>query len=94
MAQDTYGRSTRRFKKLAANLRAQRLPCWLCGQEIDYTAPPGDPRGFSVEHVWPRGKYRHLAEDPANLRAAHLGCNDAKGEVVEEPGLGPASTQW
>lgn len=88
------GRKGRRWNRLRANLRMQRRPCWLCGQRIDYTAPAGDPNSFSADHMHPLSTHPHLAEDPANLQAAHLACNVARGTREPRPGLGDGSPQW
>lgn len=53
-------------------------PCCLCGQPIDYDAPPCTTWAPSVEHHQARSKGGHLT-DPANLGAAHFGCNSARG---------------
>jgi 5-methylcytosine-specific restriction endonuclease McrA len=91
---DYTGRSTRNFRRLALNLRSQRLPCSLCGQPIDYTAEPGTPNSFTVDHVKPRSTHPHLAEDPANLRAAHHRCNTGRGTKTPAPGIGSTSEAW
>lgn len=92
-------RSSRRFKKLAANLRAQQHPCYLCGHPIDYQLEWPDPGSFSVEHIKPWSTHPELREDPTNLAAAHLGCNTAKGNSVRvqtrlDQQLGERSRAW
>jgi 5-methylcytosine-specific restriction endonuclease McrA len=88
------GRTTRRMRRLAADLRARRSPCWLCGQPINYSLPPSDPASFSVDHVEPLSKRPDLAEEPTNLRAAHSRCNKARGNRDPKPGLGSTSANW
>lgn len=95
----TAGRSGRRWRRLVAEVRARRAPCCRCGQPIDYTitydpeAP--DPACFSVDHFpLPLSTHPHLAEDPGNLAAAHLGCNVSAGNRTPKPGLGETSTDW
>lgn len=89
------GRSTRRWKTLAANLRASRHPCWLCGQPINYNAAdPNDDDAFSVDHVRPLSLYAAGAEDPSNLRASHQRCNKRRGNNEPSPNIGSTSESW
>ena len=94
MATNGSGRTSRNFRKLAANLKAQRRPCCLCGQAIDYTLHHLDPDSFTVEHVKPRSTHPHLAEDPGNLDAAHKRCNSSRGNREAKPALGATSRDW
>lgn len=96
---DANGRSTRRFRRLAANLRAQRRPCCVCRQPIDYQLQWPDPGSFPVEHLKPWSTHPHLREDPANLDAAHLGCNSSRGQRTRQQAnldrdLGQRSRDW
>jgi 5-methylcytosine-specific restriction endonuclease McrA len=61
------------------------LPCWLCGHEIDYDAEPGTPWSFSVDHAMPL-KAGGDPLDWENFRAAHLRCNQRKGDRLHRPG--------
>lgn len=88
------GRHTRRYRRLKADLRQLRLPCYLCGQSIDYEAKAPHPDSFTVEHVKPRVSHMELAEDPGNLRAAHFNCNNSKGTGDADSGLGFTSRDW
>lgn len=87
-------RSTRRLQRLRADQRAKRLPCWLCGQPIDYDLPDDDPSAFSLDHAKPWSLFPELREDPGNLRSAHLRCNKARGNREPTPGLGLRSREW
>lgn len=87
------GRSTRRWRRLKAEVKARRGPCFLCHQPIDYTLEWPDSGSFSVEHIRSWHDYPHLREDPANLAAAHLGCNSAKQDR-EVPSIGETSEDW
>lgn len=89
-----HGRTTRTFRRLRANLRRQGRPCSICHQPIDYGARWPDPESFTVEHVKPLSTHPHLAEDPGNLDAAHLGCNSARGNRRPPPPLGQTSSTW
>jgi 5-methylcytosine-specific restriction endonuclease McrA len=71
-------RNGRRYRDLCAWLRAQQLPCWLCGRDIDYQADPRSGESFTLDHAVPLSKGGVLL-DPANVRAAHRRCNSARG---------------
>lgn len=90
----TAGRTTHTFRRLAATLRSEQRPCWLCGQDIDYEAERDDPDSFTVDHIHPLSTHPHLAEDYANLAAAHKRCNSARGNKAPRPGLGLRSREW
>lgn len=87
-------RNTRRQKRIIAELRARRDPCWLCGQAIDYDAPAGDPDAFQADHVKSWSKHPELREDPANFRASHQLCNQKRGNGEAPAGLGLLSRDW
>lgn len=82
------------MRRLRTEQRAKRLPCWLCGQPIDYTLYSDDPSAFSVDHVHPWSTHPELREDPGNLRSAHLHCNKSRGNRAPNPGLGLRSREW
>lgn len=95
----TYGRSTRRYKRLKAEFRAgcERVsaPCWLCGMVIDYAAKVGEPDAFNLDHMLPVHTHPELAEDPANFRPSHENCNKSKGtKDARGIGLGQRSRDW
>ncbi|TPX00978.1 HNH endonuclease [Schumannella luteola] len=72
-----------------------RLPCWLCGQPIDYDLQWPDPGSFSVDHVVPHSRSPELREDPGNLRSSHLLCNQKRGDRGDgPPALGLLSERW
>lgn len=91
-------RSSRRYRKLVANLRAQRRPCCICGDPIDYSLEYPHKRSFSAQHKKAFSTHPHLREDPANLDAAHLDCNRGNPSAEEPPfvakPLGAPSRQW
>ena len=89
---DTHGRSTRRFKAMAAEVRSWRQPCCYCGQPIAYDVHHNLPRAFTVAHWLPVKTHPHLAEVWSNIRgAAHRACNSSAGTSNEPPGLGLTS---
>lgn len=89
------GRKGRRWERLRAQVKARRGPCCRCGQRIDYTLAWPHPDSFSVDHYpHPRITHPQLAEDPANLAAAHLRCNQSAGDRGVKPALGTTARQW
>jgi 5-methylcytosine-specific restriction endonuclease McrA len=88
------GRKGSRWRRLHAGQKAKRLGCWLCSQPIDYQLDWPDPQSFSVDHAQPLSTHPHLAEDPGNLRSAHLSCNSSRGAKAPRPALGVTSRDW
>lgn len=74
-----HGRDGHRVREARRRQRSKGLPCYLCGQPIDYSAGPDDPLAFNLEHVIPLSVAPELALDPSNHRSAHRRCNRAKG---------------
>lgn len=72
---DEWTKNSAARRRLSAMVRRRREPCRICGEDIDYSLPAGNPRSFSVEHIKPRHLYPELTFDLANLAAAHLECN-------------------
>lgn len=62
-----------------------------CGEPIDWTLAWPDPMSRSMDHVHELQDGGDLT-DPANLRAAHLGCNASKGaaRMHQRKGAGQA----
>lgn len=79
-------RQTHRWRAIVADLRARKLPCWRCGQPIDYDAARFAPDGFEADHLYPVSTHSHLAPDPANARASHLRCNRFRGNAAPTGG--------
>ncbi len=96
MSGEYRGRSTRRWRKLRANLKAEHRPCDICKMPINYEADAGHPDSFQADHRLPLSRYPHLAEDPANLRATHRRCNANKHDSLKDPipKLGSTSRDW
>ena len=64
-----------------AAVRAQRGPCGICNQPIDYSLRTPHPDSFEVDHIIPRNRGGTDALD--NKQAAHRRCNRAKSDRVE-----------
>ena len=56
--------------------------CWLCGNDVDPSAPRGSGWAGSVDHVVPRA--RGGGNEPGNLRLAHRSCNSRRGSHLPE----------
>jgi hypothetical protein len=84
----SYGRSTAKIRSLKKQMRAERMPCYICRLPINYEAKQNEPDSFELEHILPMKTHPHLAEDPANLGPSHSSCNRSKGarDVVFELG--------
>ena len=90
---------TRRFNKLRSQFydrcRRKRLPCWLCGQPIDYDVDPGTtPDSLTLDHRIPVSKRPDLQEDPGNFEPAHLSCNTRRGDADPHQSIGMLSRKW
>ena len=71
-------------RKLRRWLKAQGLPCHLCGRPIDYDLPARDPWAFEVDEIRPVSLGGD-PYDPANVAPAHRICNQRRGNrAVEE----------
>lgn len=93
------GRRTRNFVKLRAAFKEEcangHAVCHLCGQPIDYNADPAkSDDAFNLDHFFPVSLRPDLAEDPANFRPSHRGCNDDRGNDMVQPTLGIPSRVW
>ena len=66
-------------------LRAQGLPCHICGMPIDYSLPPGDPMSFEVDEIVPVSRGGSPL-DRDNVAPAHRLCNQRRGnKPVDAP---------
>lgn len=65
-------------REVRAWLRAQCLPCHICGRPIDYSLPAGDPMSFEVDEIVPVSKGGSPI-DRGNVAAAHRICNERRG---------------
>lgn len=86
-------------RKLRLRLKAERRPCHICGQPIDYDLPAGDPMSFEVDELVPVSRYwlggyataQQCALDYANVDAAHRICNQRRGNRAVGAGGGSPS---
>jgi 5-methylcytosine-specific restriction endonuclease McrA len=85
---------TNDVNRLRADASAQRRPCWLCGQPIDYTLRKPDPNAFTLDHVKPVSTHPHLEHDPTNHAPAHASCNYRRQDKDPKPTLGATSRRW
>lgn len=65
-------------RKVRAWLKAQALPCHLCGRTIDYSLPSGHPMSFEVDEIVPVSKGGSPI-DRSNVAPAHRICNERRG---------------
>lgn len=65
-------------RKVRAWLKAQTLPCAICGRPIDYSLPAGDPMSFEVDEIVPVSRGGSPI-DRANVQPAHRICNQRRG---------------
>ena len=89
-------------RKNRARLKAQGLPCYLCGRPIHYDEPSDHdhPWSFVIDEAIPVSRWKEfgypspeaVANDYTNLRAAHYICNLQKsnrtpGEVKSKQNI-------
>jgi hypothetical protein len=89
------------YRTLRAKFRvhclAQRAPCGICGEPIDYGLKHGDPRAWELDHIESVARRPDLAlAIPANAQASHALCNRRKALAEEETDdwLGTPSENW
>jgi 5-methylcytosine-specific restriction endonuclease McrA len=75
-------RNGRPYRELCAWLRAQGLPCWICGHNIGYELDAKHPMSFTLDHEQPLSKGGALL-DRENARPAHRSCNSSRGNRTE-----------
>lgn len=69
------------YRKARAKLLASATHCALCGQPLDHAAPARSRWSPTADHIVPLSQGGSLTA-PSNLRAAHYGCNSARGNGV------------
>lgn len=80
MAARTAGRKGRPFRKAQAQVYAEETHCYFGDGHVDQAlANYRSSRARSVHHLIPPDIAPELANDRANMRLAHLGCNAKHG---------------
>lgn len=78
-------RSGRPRLRATRALRAQHLPCYWCGNPIDYTLDSErHPLAFTCDELIPISR-GGSALDPTNFVAAHRVCNGSRGVKPDTP---------
>jgi hypothetical protein len=89
------GENSRLWREIAKRQRAKGLPCFHCGQPIDYSLKWPDPGSFSADHLKPYVTNAELRYDPGNVVSSHLRCNQTKGASSHySAGLGNLSEKF
>lgn len=70
-----WSKTKREFK---ARCKAARLPCHLCHQPINYSAPPLTKDAFEVDHILPVKQRPDLEYVASNLAPSHSSCNRSR----------------
>lgn len=76
-------RSSAQWKRIRAEILDESDICWICKH----------PGANSIDHVIPV-KLGGAMFDPANLRPAHLRCNQKKGVKPGAQLRNPTSRRW
>lgn len=87
------GRGGRPYRRVREQVLAGAVLCWLCGEPLVYGLSPYHPMSPSYDHAIPLSKGGDPL-DPANGRAAHFGCNSAKGNREPQPLGDHHSEEW
>lgn len=70
-------------RKVRSWLKAQGLPCALCGRPIDYSLPARDPWSFEVDEIVPVS-LGGSPYDKGNVQPAHRICNEKRSNMTME----------
>jgi HNH endonuclease len=73
--------------RFLATCKARRAPCWICGGEIDYSAPPNTSQAFEVDHIVPVStpQGQRTAYDVTGWRPSHCSCNRSRQAKQHTP---------
>lgn len=100
MATRTRAQNGNARRKVMSWLKAQQMPCHICGLPIDYTIQdPHDPRHFECDELLPVSR-GGSATDKGNVGAAHRYCNEWRGNrmswspTAAREGLAAAVRAW
>ncbi len=69
---------SRKYQQMRAAFLRTHTTCWLCRQPIDVDLAYPHPMSGSVDHHIPAST-GHDVLDVGNWRAAHLRCNQSRG---------------
>jgi 5-methylcytosine-specific restriction endonuclease McrA len=90
--------SSRPYRALLAQVRAEEPCCWLCGDPIDLDLnAQTDPWGSTLDHVIPRstpGFTRAMALDRDNARHCHRICNAKRQATSPQHGHSSSTRDW
>lgn len=95
MAARTAGRKGAPYRRAQKQVFEEETHCYICGNYVDQTlANYRSSKARSVHHLIPPDIEPELANDRANMRLAHLGCNarHGRGHYVGAPVMGPSIT--
>jgi 5-methylcytosine-specific restriction endonuclease McrA len=87
------GRTGHKWREARQWVKRTQGTCYLCGKLIDKTLKWPDPKSFSVDHVTPLSIDDSLALVRSNLKAAHLSCNQSRGNGSRQEAT-PNSEEW
>jgi 5-methylcytosine-specific restriction endonuclease McrA len=87
-------RATEALARVKSEGRRKKRPCFLCGQDIDYSLPSTDPDGCTVQHIRSRRDFPHLTWVSSNWAPAHLACNQSAGTGENPTEAGVTSQDW
>ena len=65
---------------------ATQSVCGICGKPVDFSLKYPDPMSKTVDHIIPIAHGGHPS-DLDNLQLAHLACNLAKSDKLQQPGV-------
>lgn len=83
-------RATEALEQVRAHGQRNHLPCFICGDPINYSLRSPNGLSCSVQHIKNKRDYPELMWDPTNWAPAHLDCNrgdGTKGTTAQSIGL-------
>ena len=86
------GHTDRAWRAMCKRVLASSNLCGICGEPIDFNAPPRTPLAPSVDCIVPVS-HGGSTTDRTNLRPAHFGCNSKRGNDPAPPAL-PHTRDW
>lgn len=83
----------RPYWRIYSRRKRRAKVCWLCGEIIDNKLDWPDPMSYSIDHVVPLSA-GGAELDQANMRDAHLKCNQRRGRARGKAPTNPTSRPW